>query len=104
MFLEKAETILVDDLKVCLVDCVGGGCNVYAPNIFKELGFFPEYPLFGVEDGALCRGARVANYPVAMVDNVKLEHLPTVIPDSIEYRTYKDDLIKTWQEETENKD
>ncbi len=87
------QAALVDDLKVYLVETIGGCCNVYDPAIFSDLGFFPEEPLYGVEDGGLCKAVRDAGQTIAVVDNVKLEHLSTLFPDAQEYLSFKGDQL-----------
>ena len=48
---DNAQTSLVDDLKVYWVTQAGGCCNLFHPEVFSTLEFYPEYPLFGIEDG-----------------------------------------------------
>ena len=92
------ETTRVDDLRVYLVETIGGCCNVYDPSIFTRLGFFPEEPLYGVEDGGLCKAVRDAGHTIAVVDNVKLEHLSTLFPDALEYLSFKGEQLEEWEE------
>ncbi len=93
------QTTLVDDLKVYLVETIGGCCNVYDPQVFSQLGFFPEEPLYGVEDGGLCKAVRDAGRTIAVVDNVKLEHLSTLFPDAEEYMSFKGEQLDDWSSE-----
>ncbi len=81
-YVEQAHSVVVGDLKVYPVPAVGGCCNVYRPTIFSELGYFAEEPLYGVEDAGLCRATREAGHPIVIVDNVKVEHLPNIMPSS----------------------
>lgn len=92
------ETTRVDDLRVYLVETIGGCCNVYDPEVFSRLGYFPEEPLYGVEDGGLCKAVRDAGRAIAVVDNVKLEHLSTLFPDAQEYLSFKGDQLEEWEE------
>ena len=87
----------VDDLRVFLVETIGGCCNVYDPQLFAQLGFFPEEPLYGVEDGGICKAARDAGRAVAVVDAVKLEHLTTLFPDADSYMSFKGDQVDEWR-------
>ena len=96
---DHGQTTLVDDLRVYLVETIGGCCNVYDPSIFSDLGFFPEEPLYGVEDGGLCKAVRDAGQTIAVVDNVKLEHLSTLFPDAQEYLAFKGDQLDEWDAE-----
>ncbi len=89
VYLDRGRSQLVDDLKVHLVENVGGCCNLYRPGLFAELGFFAEVPLYGFEDGGLCREVRRRGELIAAVDNVKLEHLTSIIPDAPEYDALK---------------
>ncbi|MCP4606293.1 MAG: glycosyltransferase family 2 protein [Proteobacteria bacterium] len=92
--IKKASKEVVKDLKVYFVDYAGGCLNLYQPNLFDKLGFFPEYPLYGVEDGGLCEAARGAGEKVIVVDNVKVEHLPSLFDEETGYVNFKQDQLK----------
>lgn len=92
-------TAMVHGLKTYSVFVVGGGCNVYRPETFMELGLFPEEKLYGVEDGALCKAAIRAGRKVVIVDNVKLEHLSSIISDPEDYAEFKGRQIREWDGE-----
>jgi len=90
--------LLIDDLKVYLVEAIGGGCNLYAPDIFARIGYFlPEHQLYGVEDGGLCAATRSRDGKIAVVDNVKLEHLSTIIAESVDYKAFKAAQVAAFQ-------
>ncbi|MCP4674610.1 MAG: glycosyltransferase family 2 protein [Deltaproteobacteria bacterium] len=91
---ENARTERVDDLKVYFVDYAGGCLNLYPKDVFERLGFFPEFPLYGVEDGGLCKAARDAGENVVVVDNVKVEHLPSLFGEEIDYTDFKQEQLR----------
>ncbi len=92
--IEDAAKTSVGDLKVYHVDFAGGFLNLYPPDIFDDLGFFPEQPLYGVEDGGLCKAARDAGENVVIVDNVKVEHLPSIFGEAAEYIEFKEEQLR----------
>ena len=100
--INRGKTFLVDTLKVYTVDCIGGCCNVYNASIFEDLGYFPEFPLYGLEDGGLCKAAREADYKIAIVDNVKLEHLSGMARSASDgesdYHALKTEQLHEWDE------
>ncbi|MDJ0765530.1 MAG: glycosyltransferase family 2 protein [Myxococcota bacterium] len=79
----------VAGLKVYAVDYAGGFLNLYRSDVFDQLGFFPEYPLYGVEDGGLCKAAKGQGERVLVVDNVKVEHLPSFLGEALDYEDFK---------------
>jgi hypothetical protein len=98
IFIDRGSKTMVDDLRVFLVDCVGGACNLYHPDTFIDLGYLPEVPLYGIEDGGLAKAVRQAGETIAIVDNVKVEHLSTLLAalgdDQKAYDAYKSGQIE----------
>lgn len=90
-FTENVEPRLVEGLHVYDVPCLGGACNLYARHIFSDLGFYPETPLFGVEDGGQCAAVQKAGLGMLMIEDVQVEHLSYELGDEKSYRALKDE-------------
>lgn len=99
-FRDAIETIdvqLVAQQRVYGVDLVGGCCTLFRPGLFNDLGFLPEVPLYGVEDGGLCKAVKGKGETIVMVETVEVEHLAT--PDDVprEYLVHKQKQIEIAQ-------
>ena len=94
--LQHGARAVAGGLEIHLVETIGGCCNLFAPGLFERMGLLPEEPLYGVEDGGLCRAVRDAGQAVAVVDRVELGHLSVRFPDSDEYQQFKGDQLRHW--------
>jgi GT2 family glycosyltransferase len=87
--IESVDVQTIGSMRTYAVDLVGGCCTLFRHGLFNDLGFLPEYPLYGVEDGGLCKAVRDNGETIALVESVAAEHLAT--PETVphEYLLHK---------------
>ncbi len=98
----KAKVYLTNDLKFYQVNKIGGCLNIYRSEIFETLGFFPEKEIYGVEDGGLNEALNKAKGRIAIVDNVKIEHLPDIIKEDDAYKKFKKEQVEIFKKKKNN--